>query len=121
MERSHWRQFIGLPHRTGADPCTEDAADCLLVAFAVLDEIGFPHPPVDPQWFAMAERGLWPELRNLLYSLTIPATGESGDVALAQSGLIVSIGGGVLLAQHSRGVRWVPMELLGPRDWRRFR
>jgi hypothetical protein len=120
MKRTHWRQFIGLPHQTGADPCTDDAADCLLVAFAVLDELNMPHPPLARLWFALAAEGMWRDLETLFKALTVEDDGADGAVAMTQSGVIVSVGGGVLLTQHQRGVRWVPMELLAPREWRRF-
>lgn len=120
MKRTHWRQFIGLPHRTGADPRVDDAADCLLVAFAVLDELRLPHPPVDPLWFTMAEQGMWRNLGEILQSRTVACGPVNGAVSMADSGLIIAVDGGTLLTQHRRGVRWVPMELLEPRDWRRF-
>jgi hypothetical protein len=120
MTRTHWRQFIGLPHRTGADPRTEDAADCLLVAFAVLDELALPHPPVDPQWFAMAQRGEWNKLADAFHFLTIPSDPGDGAVSMTEAGILVGIGGGALLTRHHGGVRWAPTDLLGSREWRRF-
>ena len=121
MKRTHWRQFVGLPHQTGADPRVDDAADCLLLAFAVLDELNQPHPPADTQWFEMAEKGMWPELKQQLDLLTVADAGGNGAVAMGTGGLIVSVGHGVLVTQDRRGVRWVPMELLCPIDWRRFK
>ena len=121
MKRSHWPQFIGLPHRTGADPRVEDAADCVLVAFAVLDELKQPRPPLDPSWFKMAAQGMWTELGKQFEALTAEDDGAPGAVAMTQSGLVVSVGGGILIVQHDNGVRWVPMELLRKLQWRRFR
>lgn len=120
MERTHWRQFVGLPHKTGADPRHEDAADCLLVAFAVLDELHLMRPPVDPLWFELAKNGQWQKLREILNSMTLPSAGGTGAIAMTEAGVVVCVDGGVLLTQHSRGVRWVPMEVLRVEDWRRF-
>jgi hypothetical protein len=120
MKRTHWRQFVGLTHRLGADPRVDDAADCLLVAFAVLDEFALPHPPVDPQWYAMANQGMWRDLRHLFDSQTTASINAVGAVTMARGGLAVSVGGGALLAPHGDQVRWLPMEALRPLRWRRF-
>jgi glucose uptake protein GlcU len=98
----------------------DDAADCLLVAFAVLDELNMPHPPLAKLWFALAAEGMWRDLRTLFMSLTVADDGSAGAVAMMQSGIVISIDGGVLLTQHRSGVRWVPMEMLRDAQWRRF-
>lgn len=121
MMRSHWSQFIGLPHRTGADPCIDDAADCLLVAFAVLDELGLPHPPLQGGWFTMALQGRWAELREVFTVQTVPSDYGDGAVAMLDAGVAVAVGDGLLLATHSQGVRWIHLDRIKPLEWRRFR
>lgn len=118
--RSHWSQFVGLPHRTGADPRTDDAADCLLVAFAVLDELGQPHPPLQEGWFTMAGQGRWDELREVFEVQTAPTSYGDGAVALLDAGVMVAIGGGVLITRHRDGVQWFHRDRLTPKEWRRF-
>jgi hypothetical protein len=122
----HWKRYLGLPHGTGADPEDGHAADCLLLAFRVLDMLEAPHPAVDPNWFNMAEQMDWAPLKALFDATTEPSHGPGeGAVSLLRAptclGMVVSIGGGVLFVDQSTGVNWTPLHLCRRLRWRRFR
>lgn len=124
---AHWTSYIGLPHVLGADPANGVGADCLILAFAVLGELGMGHPPLDPEWFVMAERGDWAGLRRLWEELTDPLEGpEEGAVTLmgdeqAGLGVAIVIDGGLLIVHHRRGVTWVSLQFAKKLNYRKFR
>jgi len=114
-------RFLGLPWRRGADPRDGIACDCLLLAFAIQDELDLPHPEPEPEWFAMAERGEWAALRRVFLARTVPAEREV-------DGAMLLMGGGVAVSAHSYawgadeclGVYRLPLRMVPPRGWRRF-
>lgn len=121
-----WRSYIGLPHLFEADPSDGKGADCLILSMGILDDLGLPHPAIDPHWFDLARRGCWGELETIWRHLTEPVdTPEDGAVTLFKngpSGLGVGtvIDKGLLLVHHRRGVSWIPLNVLRPFDYRRF-
>lgn len=122
-----WRSYIGLPHAFGADPRDGVGADCLIVAFAVLDELGMSHPAVDPHWFEMAESGDWEPLKRAWEAETFPVDApEEGAVTLMDHGagglgVATVVDSGLLMVHHRRGVRWIPLRLLNDLQYRKFR
>lgn len=123
----NWRSYIGLPHVLGADPSEGEGADCLLLAFSVLEELGLPHPPVDRAWFDLAARGAWHELEEIWRAVTAPTIApENGAVTLIRNGpaglgVAIAIDQGLLMVHHRKGVVWVPLHLLTkPFTYRRF-
>lgn len=126
---SSWRDFIGLPHETGADPRIGAAADCLLLVFAVQDELGIPHPEPEEHWFDLARRGGWHELKELYDTFFSCAEGvegvsRDGDFALLLSnkrggmmGFATRIDGGTLTVSEKRGVIWIPDSV---KEWNRY-
>ena len=124
-----WHDWIGLPHETGADPRIGAAADCLLLVFAVQDQLGIPHPEPEERWFDLARRGGWVELKELydiFFSWAEPVEGASrdGDFTLlvpsrrdAMLGFATRLDGGVLTVSEKRGVVWIPDAL---KEWDRF-
>lgn len=122
----NWRSYIGLPHAFGADPADGKAADCLVMVMGILDDLGKPHPPLDPHWLQLAEQGAWSQLETIWRHITAPIESpEDGAVTLLRNGLAglgvaVVIDGGLLMVHHRRGVVWVPLHLLKPFHYRRF-
>lgn len=121
-----WRSYIGLPHGFGADPADGQAADCLVMVMRVLDELGQPHPPLNPDWLVFAEQGVWNQLEATWQQITVPVQSpEDGAVTLLHNGpaglgVAVVIDAGLLMVHHRRGVVWVPLHLLKPFHYRRF-
>lgn len=121
-----WRSYIGLPHVLGADPAQGEGADCLLLALAVLAELGKPHPPVNPRWFELATRGAWGELETIWREATQAIQSpEDGAVTLLRNGpaglgVAVFVDRGLLMVHHRRGVVWIPEHLLRPFTYHRF-
>lgn len=115
---STWRNYLGLPHVLAADPADGKGADCLVLAFSVLDELGKHHPPLQERWFELARRGIWNELETIWRDLTTPIDApENGAVTLIRNGpaglgVAVVIDDGLLMVHHRRGVVWVPLRLL---------
>jgi hypothetical protein len=114
----YWMRWVGLPHKFGVHPESGEAADCLLMVWAVLERAGIPHPDFDQEWLDLAELGHWSALEEkwkartrLLeapcpYALTLFKNGRAG------LGVGVVIDGGVLMIHHKRGVCWLPTESL---------
>lgn len=124
---SAWRRFIGLPHGLGADPHQGEAADCLLVACAVLAEAGQPYPTVNPHWFELARNARWDELQSIWREFTEPVSGpEPYAVTLIKNGpaglgVGVVVDDGLVITHHKRGVTWVPLSALRPLTYARFK
>jgi hypothetical protein len=124
---SNWRSFLGLPHRLAADPLHGEAADCFLVACAVLAEAGIRHPEADPAWFELARQGRWSELQHIWTAITEPLPGpEPFAVTLVTNGpaglgVGVVIDNGLLITHHKRGVTWVPLSVMKPLSYFRFK
>lgn len=122
----NWRSYIGLPHVFGADPGDGHGADCLVMVMGVLDDLGQPHPALDPTWLQLAQQGAWNELETIWQRITTPLPSpENGAVTLLRNGpaglgVAVVIDGGLLMVHHRRGVIWVPLHLLKPFSYRRF-
>lgn len=121
-----WRSYIGLPHLFGADPADGQGADCLVMVMGILDDLGHPHPPLDPRWLALAQSRAWPELETIWQRITRPLEApEDGAVTLIRNGALglgvaIAIENGLLMVHHRRGVVWVPLHLLKPFPFRRF-
>lgn len=122
-----WRRFIGLPHVLAADPYQGEAADCMLVACAVVAEAGRPSPAIDPKWFELARAGEWATLQSIWAEITEPLDGpEPYAVALIDNGptglgVAVVVDDGLLITHHRRGVTWVPLGALKPLSYARFK
>ena len=123
----NWRKYLGLPHEFGADPEDGVAADCVLMTWNVLDAAGVYRPPLCWEWFTMAKEGKVEELMQVYDSLTYTIDGpEEYAVTLTENGetgvgLAVVVDGGLLIAHHRKGVRWLPIRLLKKLQYRRFR
>jgi hypothetical protein len=121
-----WRSYIGLPHAFGADPADGKGADCLVMVMGILDDLGLPHPPLDPHWLTLAQNHAWPELEAIWQRITRPLEApEDGAVTLIRNGALglgvaIAIDNGLLMVHHRRGVVWVPLHLLKPFPFRRF-
>ena len=123
----NWRSYIGLPHVFGADPENGEGADCLLLAFGILSDLGVHHPPFESQWLDLAKLGQWEQLNKLWDQGTVPLSGPTeGAVTLLRNGpaglgVAVVIDNGLLMVHHRRGVTWVPLHLMKPLPYYRFR
>ena len=123
----NWRKYLGLPHGFGADPEDGVAADCVIMTWNVLDAAGVYRPPLSKEWFAMAKDGKVEELMQVYSSLTYEIDEpEEYAVTLTKNsnsgvGLSVVVDGGLLIAHHRKGVRWVPLRLLKKLQYSRFR
>lgn len=121
-----WRSYLGLPHAFGADPADGKGADCLVMVMGILDDLGQPHPPLDPRWLELAQNRAWPELETIWQRITHPVdTPEDGAVTLIRNGALglgvaIALDNGLLMVHHRRGVVWVPLHLLKPFPFRRF-
>jgi hypothetical protein len=121
-----WRSYLGLPHILGADPDDGQGADCLLLAFRVLDELRQPHPTPQPEWFEWASKGNWGDLERLWQEHTESVSEPvSGSVTLLRNpncglGVAVVIADGLLMVHHRRGVCWAPLHSLKPLTFSRF-
>lgn len=112
-----WMQWIGLPHRFGANPEDGEAADCIVMVFSVLRWAGVHHPPFEQRWLDLAAQGRYPELVEIwqsktrllpnpkTYSITMLNHGDKG------LGFGVVVDDGVLTVNHKRGVYWIPVEV----------
>jgi hypothetical protein len=115
-----WRDYIGLPHEIGADPRDGIAADCLLLVFAVQDELGIPHPEPDERWFEAARNDQIQMLCDEFFDGT-EVVDEVSDgcftlltVGLQKIGFAIRIEGGALTVNEKRGgVIWIPDCLKG--------
>lgn len=118
-----WRDFIGLPHEIGADPRIGAAADCLLLAFAVQDELGIRHPEPDERWFEMARNDDWTQLSALFFRWARQQKEpKDGDITLLVGpkrhlGLAVRINDGSLTVNERKGVIWIPEQLKSWEVW----
>jgi len=118
--KNTWRNYIGLPHEIGADPRIGAAADCLLLVFAVQDELGIPHPEPDERWFDLARKGETRVLCEMFFAATeIVSEVKDGCFTLLTAGteklgFAVRIDGGALTVNEKRGgVIWIPDCLTG--------
>ena len=123
----NWHQWIGLPHEFGADPREGVGADCVLMAWLILDDAGIPHPSFDAEWLDMARQGLWADLERLWdeatvqleapapYAVTLFRNGPNG------LGVGIVVDSGLLLVHHRRGVRWVPFDFMPQLRFYKFR
>lgn len=122
MEEPNWYQWIGLPHRIGADPRTDGAACCLVITKILLTEAGQPMPAIDA-WLDLARRGAWDELRDAFYrnceetpkpepwTLTLLETGDPLATSMLGLGVVVP-SGFLLVPHHRRGVQAIPLNQL---------
>ena len=120
-----WKSYIGLPHVFGADPENGEGADCLVMVFRVLDELGIAHPAFDPAWVDLARASDWRTLRRLWRAGTEPCAPEDGAMTLFTNpgtglGIAVVVDAGLLMVTHHRGVSWVPLHQLKPMKYRRI-
>lgn len=119
--------YLGLKHQFGADPKEGKAADCLLLCFTLLDEMGVERPELDPRWMDMALAGLWGSLETVWNNHTHPVeTVEPGCVALTWNkpsrkhsrlgiSTVVKSGAslGVVMIHARKGVVWLPLTTPG--------
>ena len=128
--------YLGLKHEFGADPREGEAADCLLLCFALLDEAGIYRPELDPRWMDMATAGLWSSLETVWNHHTSPVNAvEAGCVALhwnrpnskhPRLGISTVVEHsdnlGVVMIHARKGVVWLPLATPGlPQfNFRRF-
>ena len=120
-----WQEWIGLPHRVGADPRDGQAACCLRMVYAIYEEVGLPIPAFDSSWIRMAREKRWADLYEEFESVTY----EIGDKELwALVPLIAtdSFGIGVivqddmvLVPHHRRGVAAIPPAAMPPLTFHR--
>lgn len=109
-----WRNFVGLPHETGSDPRNGKAADCLLVAMAVREELGLYAPSIPNEIFDMARQERWGELLIEFQSRTRRCSRHDGAMSIQASSATheisigVSVEKGLLLTSIRRGVIWLP-------------
>lgn len=112
---THYAKWIGLPHVIGADPDDGVGADCLIVAHRVRSAAGHETPPLNPQWFKMAECGQWARLKLEWLRLMEPCEIEPYAICMYQNpecfGVGIVVDGGVLRISNRRGVQWVPLAL----------
>ena len=120
-----WQEWIGLPHRVGADPRDGQGACCLRMVYAIYEEVGLPIPEFDSSWIRMAREKRWADLYEEFESVTY----EIGDKELwALVPLIAtdSFGIGVvvqddmvLVPHHRRGVAAIPLAAMPPLTFHR--
>jgi len=121
-----WRTWIGLPHEFGADPRDGKAADCLVMAWRVLDAAQAPHPPLNPAWLERARQGRAADLIQVWRDATVrvdPPTEYAIAIfgtAYGALGVGILVEAGCLTVHHRRGVCWVPLWLMRPVEWRTF-
>lgn len=122
-----FHRFLGLKHEFGADPKDGQAADCLLLCFALLDDIGVYRPNLNPEWLKMADMGLWQSLETVWNNHTIPVSSvQAGNVALCWNrpsrhhprlgiSTLVEDNGilGVVMIHARKGVIWLPLATPG--------
>ena len=121
-----WRNYLGLPHAFGADPENGKGADCVVMVFRILDDLGVHHPPFQQHWLDLASANRWHELLTLWDEITAPLPApENGAVTLIQNGkaglgIAIVVDEGLLMVHHRRGVVWVPLHLMKPLTYCRF-
>lgn len=113
-----WRGWLGLPHGFGADPGQGQAADCVIMAVRVLQQLGNDDPPIDQEWWRLAAAGHWAELRQRWLAVTRPLQEpQDGALTLIDNGplglgVAVVVDGGLLFVHHRAGVAWLPLALV---------
>lgn len=126
-----FHQFLGLKHEFGADPRDGKAADCLLLAFALLDEAGVHHPPIDQNWFELGRVGMWETLAMEWQKQTVELDGpEPWAVALhwnrprlnhPRLGISTVVENesnlGIVVVNAKKGVVWLPLNTPGLRPF----
>jgi len=118
-----WQDWIGLPHRIGADPRDGQAACCLRMAYAIYEEVGLASPEFDPTWIRMAKQGRWADLYEEFQSVTYEIGSEElwalvPLIATDSFGIGIVVQDGLLLCpHHRRGVFAIPVTALGPQTF----
>lgn len=119
-----WQQWIGKPHRTGADPVVDDGCDCLIMVTRVRQQLKLPAPSNDEicTLIALSEAGAFEEVNRLIAKhLILRNTPSDGSFTVYETpdhiGSAVMIDGGLLHVSHKRGVRWIPTNMLRKFDW----
>lgn len=124
-----YHQYLGLPAQLQADPRDGKAADCLLLAFAILDDLGKPHPAPEAAWFDAVTAGRWWELEALWRRYTRPLNGPcTGAVTLLESKRSTGhrLGVGTVVDDHlvmvhpRKGVVAAPVEAFPSFTYREF-
>jgi hypothetical protein len=113
-----WSDWLGLPHRIGADPREGKAACCLVIARIVLQDAGLATPPID-QMIEQAQAGDWIPLQRQFYSFCEATTApELHSITLLRNGA-AGLGVGTIVApntlltlHHRRGVIALPVNRL---------
>jgi hypothetical protein len=122
-----FHRYLGLKHGFGADPRLGEAADCLLLCFALLEDAGVPAPVVDPSWFEMARAGLWGSLETAWNRGTVSVEKpEKFAVSLYRNrpkpdhprlgvSTVIESGGslGIVMIHARKGVVWLPLSTPG--------
>jgi hypothetical protein len=108
-----WQDWIGLPHRIGADPRDGEAACCLQMVYAIYEEVGLPIPEFDRAWIRMAKHGQWADLYEEFEAATTTADKElwalTPLIATDSFGIGVVVQDDLLLCpHHRRGVVAIP-------------
>jgi hypothetical protein len=122
----NWHHWLGLPHRIGADPRTDGAACCLVMAHILLADAGLTPPPLQPMVDA-AVVGDWARLMNDYNQATVSiGAPERLSMTLLTTrngiGLATVVEDGMLLVPHHKhGVIAFPADVLRGRDWRKLR
>jgi hypothetical protein len=120
--------WVGLPHRIGADPRLGEGACCLVIASIINDQLGqpFPHQMV-PQWIEMARQGDWAPIRRSFYRRTAQTGApRPGDLHLFIAPGTDALGLGTVLCAdwmilpvEDAGVRMAPRKLWSTWEIRR--
>lgn len=107
-----WLEWIGLPHRPGADPTEGEAACCLVMAQRLLHLAGEEEFRITPEWYDWFAAGDWDRIEHEFRSLTYPC--PAGRWALVPFwgppfGLGVVLPDQlILIPHHTRGVIAAP-------------
>ena len=113
-----WTRWIGLPHEFGADPENGVGADCLVMAWRILDHAGIKHPPFNAYWLEAARQNRWSEIEMIWRdSMVELSTAEENALTLFRNGpnglgVGIVVDDGLLIVHHRRGVRWVPLSFI---------
>lgn len=119
-----WHQWVGKPHKTGADPETEDGCDCLLMVVRVRESLSLPVP--DKQWIDelidLARQKRHAEIHWQIAPFLLPIeSSKDGAFAIFDTqdhiGTAVMIENGLLHVDTTRGVRWLPSSALRKFSW----
>lgn len=126
-----WKQWVGLPHETGADPRLGRAACCLKITQIILNDIGYRFPFDLEELYHLAEQRDLLAIRKAFESATVSIsdpepycvtlfTDKSLGIGI---GIVVpdEIGGRLflLIPHHRRGVMPVPVDILSSLEFAR--